>query len=166
MNETVKTTVRTILYGAIDGAKAGAAATVPMGATLRLGLMATDTSQRVPFSAVMKSIERKVGVHVDEPVHDAAAWAGHVASGAAFGALFGAATSLLPAQARSPAKDAAWGAVFGLGLWAASYLGWLPAPGVLRFAKRGPAALNATNIAAHLVWGGATGARLARTPTA
>lgn len=156
-------TPQQILEGAVDGAKAGLKATVPMGATMRMGLMATSTAERVPFSAVMKTIERHAGFRVDEPTHAAASWAGHLAYGAAFGAVLGAAQAALPQQARSTAARTSIGAVFGLGLWAASYLGWLPAMGILKSAKKSPVGFNATNIAAHLVWGGAAGATLART---
>jgi uncharacterized membrane protein YagU involved in acid resistance len=45
------------------------------------------------------------------------------------------------------------GALFGVGVWAASYLGWLPAAGILRPATREPAGRNAMMIASHAVWG-------------
>lgn len=155
-------TPQQILDGAVTGAKAGMQATVPMGATMRLGMMATSSPSRVPFSAVMKTIEKKVGLQVTEPEHVAASWAGHMAYGAAFGALFGAAQAALPQQARTTGVSTAIGAAFGLSLWAASYLGWLPAMGIMKSARKSSAGFNATNIAAHLVWGGATGAKLGR----
>jgi hypothetical protein len=51
----------------------------------------------------------------------------------------------------------AGGAAFGLAVWAGSYLGWLPAAGILRPASEHPARRNALMIAAHVVWGATTG---------
>lgn len=48
------------------------------------------------------------------------------------------------------------GALFGVGIWAASYFGWIPTAGILKPPTRHPAARNALMIAAHLVWGAAT----------
>jgi len=49
------------------------------------------------------------------------------------------------------------GIVFGLGVWAASYLAWLPALGILPPATEAPPRRNAVMIAAHIVWGAAAG---------
>lgn len=46
------------------------------------------------------------------------------------------------------------GILFGLSVWAGSYLGWLPAFGILPPATRFPPARNWLMIAAHVVWGG------------
>lgn len=48
------------------------------------------------------------------------------------------------------------GAAFGVVVWLASYLGWLPALGILQPANRHPARRNTAMLLAHLVWGGAT----------
>ena len=40
-------------------------------------------------------------------------------------------------------------------MWAASYLGWIPAAGLLKPATEHPARRNFMMIAAHLVWGAA-----------
>jgi|GEM_PF-269578 len=48
------------------------------------------------------------------------------------------------------------GAVFGAGVWSASYLGWIPALGILKPANEHPAARNALMIGAHMLWGAAT----------
>jgi hypothetical protein len=76
---------------------------------------------------------------------DAAALAAHFGFGASMGALHG----LLPAGLRTPPG----GALFGLGVWAANYAGWLPKvrwmppPSRDRFGR--PTAM----IVAHLVYG-------------
>ena len=50
------------------------------------------------------------------------------------------------------------GACYGLAVWAGSYLGLLPALGVLKPATEHPVRRIALMIAAHLVWGAALGA--------
>lgn len=49
------------------------------------------------------------------------------------------------------------GIVFGLVVWAVSYLAWLPAFGILPPATEQPPRRNAIMIAAHIVWGAAAG---------
>jgi hypothetical protein len=67
-----------------------------------------------------------------------------------FGALGGAAFGGL-----TGARSLASGAVFGVAVWSASYLGWIPATGLLRFGTTHPARRNGLMIAVHLVWGAA-----------
>jgi NO-binding membrane sensor protein with MHYT domain len=47
--------------------------------------------------------------------------------------------------------------LFGLGVWATSYLGWLPVFGVRQPVTYDPVARTGLMIAAHLVWGTAAG---------
>ena len=77
--------------------------------------------------------------------------AAHIGYAVAAGAVYGttAAGLKLPPALR--------GAGYGLALWAASYLGWLPATGLYRPATREPLARNALIIAAHLLWGATLG---------
>lgn len=49
------------------------------------------------------------------------------------------------------------GTGFGLMVWVGSYLGWIPAAGILKPATTHPAGRNALMIAVHAVWGAATG---------
>ena len=64
----------------------------------------------------------------------------------AYGALAGALYTLLPRALRQ-------GPLYGVAIWALSYLGWIPAARVLVPATRHPARRNALMIAVHLVWG-------------
>lgn len=73
--------------------------------------------------------------------------AAHFAYGAACGALLGA---------LNPRMGARSGAAAGVGVWLASYMGWIPAAGILKPANEHPARRNALMIGVHLVWGGAT----------
>ena len=79
--------------------------------------------------------------------------------------LYGAAAGSVLAAA-STRRDAAAGGVFGLAVWAASYLGWIPAMGILRFGARHPARRNGLMLAAHLVWGACLAAGLRELETA
>jgi len=49
------------------------------------------------------------------------------------------------------------GVTFGLGLWTISYLGWLPAAGILRPATEHPPRRNVLMLTAHVVWGSVLG---------
>lgn len=72
-----------------------------------------------------------------------------------FGALAGTLYPPLADRARFP--PAALGVVFGVGVWAASYLGWIPALRLLPPATRQPAQRNIMMILAHVAWGAALG---------
>lgn len=68
-----------------------------------------------------------------------------------YGALFGSVYALF--ENRIPMHSSLRGALTGMALWIASYLGWLPAAGILRPATRHPWRRNLLMIIAHLVWG-------------
>jgi Protein of unknown function (DUF1440) len=87
----------------------------------------------------------------DEPQQVAVTMVNHFAYGSGAGAVYGA---LAPRVSAPPALK---GAAFGLGVWSVSYLGLMPALGLLSPATEHPGRRNALMIAAHLVWGSATG---------
>lgn len=68
-----------------------------------------------------------------------------------YGALFGAVYALY--EERVPMHSSLKGALTGLAIWIGSYLGWLPALGILRPATRHPWRRNLMMILAHFVWG-------------
>jgi hypothetical protein len=110
----------------------------------------------LPPRAVAMEVAERAGVReeLDEGERQAATWASHFGYGAACGAVYGA----LAANTRLPVRAAAAAGVgFGLAVWAGSYLGWLPAAGILRPATEHPPRRNALMIAAHAVWGATTG---------
>lgn len=71
----------------------------------------------------------------------------HFAYGAGCGALLGAA---------NPRIGRVGGALAGGGVWLASYMGWIPAFGVLKPATGHPLRRNAVMLGAHFVWGWST----------
>jgi hypothetical protein len=76
-----------------------------------------------------------------------------------FGTTFGAVYALLPRQLPGPAPVR--GVLFALGVWAGSYLGWIPAAQILPPATKHPVERNALMIIAHVIWGAAVGGLLA-----
>jgi hypothetical protein len=107
----------------------------------------------LPPSLITSRITRRIkGLRrVDEPKHVALTMLSHFGYGAATGAIYGSVSRSLPGPA--PVR----GALFGLGVWAVSYLGLLPALRVMPPATRHPAPRNALMIGAHVVWGAVMG---------
>lgn len=74
-----------------------------------------------------------------------------IASHFGYGALFGAVYAMYEHHLPMPASLK--GAASGVALWAGSYLGWLPAMGILPPATRHPWRRNLMMIMAHVIWG-------------
>ncbi len=74
-----------------------------------------------------------------------------------FGAFAGAITPLV---LRSHHLSLARGACYGVGVWAASYQGWVPGLSLHRAATRQPRERVGLMVAAHLVWGASLAAIL------
>jgi len=77
--------------------------------------------------------------------------AAHFAYGAACGALLAAA---------DPRMSRTGGALAGTAIWLGSYMGWIPALGLLRPATAHPLRRDALMISVHVVWGTATAAAM------
>lgn len=143
------------MNGILAGALAGLAATVPMSVAMKLMHEQLPEHEQYPLPprAVTMEIAEEAGVkeQMTETEREAATWASHFGYGTACGALYGAVAG------ESKINPALAGAGFGLAVWAGSYLGWLPAAGILRPATEHPPRRSALMIAAHLVWGVTTG---------
>lgn len=74
-----------------------------------------------------------------------------LASHYGYGALAGTSYALLFPKRTSASLLRGMG--FGMAVWAASYLGWLPAMRILPSAVKWPRGRNIIMIAGHLVWG-------------
>lgn len=140
------------------GAAAGAAATLPMTMVMETlhERLDGEPARPLPPREITEGMVMQAGVHhgLDEREMQELTLAAHFGYGAGCGALFGL---MAP---RHPAAAVASGIVFGLAIWAGSYVGWLPALGVRHHAKHDPPARTGLMIAAHLVWGAATGSVL------
>ncbi|HEX7043656.1 MAG TPA: DUF6789 family protein [Burkholderiales bacterium] len=144
-----------LLAGAIAGAVASAMHTAAMLGVRRV--MRGAQHEPVPPVQVTAAFARRTGVR---PRNGAALRAAaallHFGYGAAAGALYSALHPHLPS------RPAASGVGFGLLVWAASYLGWLPAAGLIRPATQEPLPRNAMMLLAHVAWGVALSGTLAR----
>jgi hypothetical protein len=139
-----------LLAGAVGGALAGA----PMAVAMKALQQSAPSARRrlLPPKQITLELARRVGLarKLDTRGRNVATAAAHFGYGTAVGAVYPYASRVLPGP------TALKGALFGVGLWAGSYLGWLPATGVLRSATHEPAGRNAMMIGAHVVWGVAT----------
>lgn len=148
------------MLNVLRGAAAGTAATVPM--TMYWEMMHNrlpgEPPRPLPPREVVEALAVKAGVSRQLSERDVQwlAMAAHVGYGAFTGAIFG---TMVP-QGRGPAV--AGGMLFGLGVWAASYLGWLPATGVRHSPRYDLPARTALILTSHIVWGAAAGLLLAR----
>lgn len=142
------------------GAAAGCLATAPM--TLAMEALFRRLPRReqypLPPSEITTELAHAAGIQswFDPQTHTAVTLLNHFGYGAAAGSLYGV---IAP---RLPGPPAARGIGWGLLVWSVSYLGLLPASGILRSATDHPARRNLLMIAAHVVWGAALGVLVAR----
>ena len=138
------------------GGLAGLGATAPMSLFMEAGRRRLPWSQqyRLPPRQITDRLLRSVGLHrrLSERQKAGTTLAAHLAYGASMGSMYGA----LSKTATRPGP--AHGATFGLMVWAASYLGLLPALRLVPDATKHPRRRTAVMIAAHVVWGSALGA--------
>lgn len=139
----------------LGGALSGLTATVPMSVAMEFGADQLPRRERYPLPPrlITHRLTRAAGadLDLDDEETQALTLAAHFSYGAAMGAIYGA---VVPPRHVGPMT----GVAFGLGVWTASYLGALPASGILRPATEHPAQRTALMIAAHVVWGSALGA--------
>ena len=139
------------------GALAGLAATGPMTLAMKLMHEQLPRGERYPLPPrqVTEGLAEKAGVneHLGEEGREAATWASHFAYGATCGALYGAV---------SGGRADSHPALAGVGVWLASYMGWIPGVRILKPAADHPPRRNLLMIAAHVVWGAGVGAALGR----
>jgi uncharacterized membrane protein YagU involved in acid resistance len=144
-----------------SGAAAGLVATVPMTAAIKLAqgfLPAGERHPLPPRRITMRSL-RGAGIHphahLSESQRRGLTLAAHYGYGTAMGTLFGLISP------RQTGEAVAAGVGFGLLVWAASYLGLMPALDLHPPATREPPGRNLMMIAAHVVWGATLGVLLA-----
>lgn len=128
----------------VIGAIAGFVGTMAMTSAMRRLHARLPAEERYPLTP--REIIDSAVAPPDETARDLTA-ASHFAYGAACGALIAAA---------EPRPSPIAGAAAGVGVWLASYLGWIPAVGLLKPATRHPGRRNLLMIGVHLVWGWST----------
>jgi uncharacterized membrane protein YagU involved in acid resistance len=145
---------RELLEDLVVGAIGGLLATVPMTIFMHAVHHRLPPGER--YALPPKRITRRLGnalrptLKEYPPRWDLPTYAGHFGYGTAAGAVFGA----LAHRSASTVRNAVG---FGLAVWTASYLGWLPVVGLHPSATRDTARRNALMIAAHVVWGATLG---------
>lgn len=135
----------------ILGTLCGIAATGPMSVVmvwLHRRLPAEERYPLPPPEITTKAVEQVADAEEISPtIRSALTWLAHFAYGGAAGALYAV------AERRLPGGAGLRGPVFGLLVWAVSYLGLLPGLRVLTPATEQPMRRSALMIVAHLVWG-------------
>jgi hypothetical protein len=148
------------------GLLSGLAATLPMTCVMELLHRALPIHERYPLPPrqITQRMTRKVGVEheLDESSKTGLTLVSHFAYGAAAGGLYAEIADQLRQPLRQiplppAARAASLGTLYGLLVWSVSYLGLLPAAGILSPATRHPARRNALMIVAHLIWGATLG---------
>jgi uncharacterized membrane protein YagU involved in acid resistance len=135
------------------GGIAGFVGTMAMTAAMRRMHARLPAKERYPLPPreIVDSAAEQSGIPLPAEVAKDVSTAAHFAYGAAVGAVIGA---LNP----TPSKKS--GALAGAAVWLASYMGWIPAVGILEPATGHPRRRNGLMIAAHLVWGWSTAAAM------
>lgn len=143
--------------GAVAGAASGAIATVWMSgfmlAAQRLGWL----GQMPPKKIADAGLDAAGAEEAPEPARRATAALLHLGFGAGMGALFGA----FHQRTRLP-HPLAQATVYGLGIWLASYCGWVPALGIMPPPQRDRPGRPTAMVLAHVVYGVALGRSVAR----
>jgi uncharacterized membrane protein YagU involved in acid resistance len=145
-----------------SGAVGGCAGTVTMTAAM-LGMQQMLPKREqypLPPRRIVDRIAGMFGARrsLDRTQLNALTAVAHFAYGTGAGAVYG------PIGLALPLPRVVSGIAYGLVVWTASYLGLLPALGILGPATQHPARRNALMIAAHMVWGatlGVVGSRVA-----
>jgi uncharacterized membrane protein YagU involved in acid resistance len=142
---------RSLVEDALAGAVSGLVATVPMTITMLViqRLLPLRQQSTLEPRRISDDMLRKSGVDdgLSERSKERFSIAAHFGYGATTGLLYALLERLLPY------RPALRGPLYGLFVWAASYVGWLPAAGTLPPPQRRPAGRNILLIVAHLVWG-------------
>ena len=137
------------------GAVAGVAGTVAMTAAMRALFQALPERECYPLPPrlITDRVFGSTGLTraMGEPEVRDLALAAHYGYGAATGALY-------PVVAeRIGGSPVVTGIGYGLAVWVASYMGWIPAVRILTPATRHPPQRTGLMLAAHVVWGAVTG---------
>lgn len=142
-----QTTIRQALIGAL----AGLGATIPMTAGMEAMFRLLPKRERYPLPPrqIAMALAEEAGVkqQLRAPARTTFTLAAHFGYGAAPGAIYA------PVAIENRWPPLVGGVGFGLAVWAASYLGLLPAVRLLSPATEHPLRRNTLMFTAHAVWG-------------
>lgn len=142
-SSSMRSRLENVLLGGAAGIAATAAMSLVMLAGKRIGALGEPPPRRLtrrllaPLGAIAPSGSRLY----------AAALGAHFGFGAAMGGVWG----FLPERLQTNSC----GLVFGFGVWATNYAGWLPAVGLMPPPSKDRLGRPTTMLVAHLVYGGA-----------
>jgi uncharacterized membrane protein YagU involved in acid resistance len=140
----VSTRSSDLVRGAVAGTVATLAHTAVMAVAARRGKLGEPPPKKITRRA-MKAVAPELARH--EPALNAATVAMHVGFGAAMGALYAG------LQPPSHEGSLSRGLAFGTAVWAASYLGWVPALGVMPMPQHDRRGRPTAMVGAHLAFG-------------
>jgi hypothetical protein len=138
--------MKRVLRGATAGTLATAFMSIVMLGAKQLGLMGD-----MPPEKITARLLSRAGVRRSAAQQDALATVLHFGFGAAAGAGFGV-VAPGPVTIRVPA-----GMAYGAAIWGVSYLGWVPALGIMAPAQRDRVDRQTAMLAGHLVFGATLG---------
>ena len=123
-------------------------AIAPMSLSMVVGWRLLPGRERyhLPPRLITEEITRRIGVK--QRIPEVGLIGLTLFSHFAYGAIFGASYALFEGRMRMHSSLKG-----GLALWTGSYLGWLPAVGILTPATGHPWRRNLLMIVAHLIWG-------------
>jgi len=153
---TFKSTTETLARGSL----AGLAGTVAMSAVM-LAARKTGLMGKMPPERITEAGLRVLHVKTSERAENALATVAHLGYGAGVGVLF----SVAARTAGLPLPGAVAGALYGLLVWGVSYVGWIPALGIMPPPQRDRRQRQTSMVVAHLVYGSVLGALLGRRRT-
>ena len=139
----------TVVEGMAAGMAATGAMSVPMMVAGRIGAMGGQPPEKVAEHA----LGRAGAGETSEREQNVAASLAHLAFGAGAGGVF----SLAHRRLSLPMPTVVQGVAFGVGVWAASYKGWMPALGILPPAEHDQPGRRRTMVLAHVVFGAVLG---------
>ncbi len=138
------------------GAIAGLIATLPMTLFMLLmqQLLPHHQKYALPPERITGQLAHRAGQkHMSKPQLLATTLVSHFGYGSFMGTLYGT----LSKKVRLPLPAAVNGIIFGLIVWAGSYLGLLPSMEMKSSAPQEPLQRNLMMIGAHIIWGAITG---------
>ena len=159
MNSQERTTIAQSSPTWLMGALAGFIATIPMTLFMFATQPFLPKGQRydLPPEIITKELAHRLHVrqHMSKPLIVAVTLVSHFGYGATMGVLYS------PFGQRTLSTAAVQGNLYGLFIWAASYLGLLPLVGMSESGHREPKHRNYMMIVAHLIWGTVLGVAMA-----
>lgn len=139
----------------LPGTIAGLVGTIPMSIFMLVMHRILPAWQRyaLPPKEITKEMAERADIrqYMDKQQLLGASLVSHFGYGATMGTLYAALTRRI---ALPPVFK---GIMFGLVIWAFSYLGWLPLAGFSEAATEEPMRRNVLMVVAHIIWGSATG---------